>query len=295
MPHPDHEQNRRSWNAATPAHRSHLPDLVDFFRRGGCQLYPEERAMLGDLSGRDVLHAQCNDGRDTLSMLTLWPGARVTGVDISDVAIELASSLAAGAGLDARFQRADLLDWLEDGPPDRFDVAFSCYGCIGWLSDLDRWARGMRRVLRPGGRLVLVEFHPAGLMFNDDLHLAFDGLGGRREVFSSGVHDYVAENFGALPPHWPAGRQGFVNPHASIEYLWGLGDIVGAVLRAGLQLRSLDEWAHSNAWKPVQPMVGEDVVLHGRAGGPTWPGRRFRMPPDRPQVPLMFGLSARKG
>jgi hypothetical protein len=81
-----HEQNRLSWNAATQAHNSHKADQARFYREGGSKLYPEEAALLGDLTGKSVVHLQCNSGQDTLSLKTLGAG-RLLGVDISDEAI----------------------------------------------------------------------------------------------------------------------------------------------------------------------------------------------------------------
>lgn len=86
-------------------------------------------------------------------------GAIATGVDISDEAIAFAKRLSADSGLPATFERADVYDWLESAP-GAFDRVFSSYGVLGWLSDLPRWARGIAQVLAPGGRFVLLEFHP---------------------------------------------------------------------------------------------------------------------------------------
>ena len=61
-----HQQNRLSWNAATRAHNRHKADQAKFYREGGSKLYPEEAALLGDLTGKSVVHLQCNSGQDTL-------------------------------------------------------------------------------------------------------------------------------------------------------------------------------------------------------------------------------------
>lgn len=134
-----HEQNRLSWNEATRAHNSHKGDQAKFFREGGSKLYPEERDLLGDLRGTRVVHLQCNSGQDSLSIARL--GAHVTGVDISDEAIAFATRLSAESGIPATFVRSDVYDWFAAvaAGQDRWDVAFSSYGAICWLSDLDAW------------------------------------------------------------------------------------------------------------------------------------------------------------
>ena len=86
-----HEANRLSWNAATVAHNSHKGDQAAFFRKGGSTLFPEEARLLGDVKGLSVLHLQCNAGQDSLSIARL--GAEVTGVDISDEAVDFATRL----------------------------------------------------------------------------------------------------------------------------------------------------------------------------------------------------------
>ena len=164
-----HEDNRRSWNAATEAHNSHKQDQAAFFRAGGSTLFPEERELLGDVAGSSLVHLQCNAGQDSLSLAAL--GADVTGVDISDTAIAFARQLSADAGIPATFERADVYDWLADAAPERFDIAFSSYGALVWLSDIRSWARGVARILKPAGRCVLVDFHPFASIFGWDWKL----------------------------------------------------------------------------------------------------------------------------
>src|SRR5215467_11974926 len=106
-----HEENRLTWNEATVAHNSHKGDQAAFFRQGGTTLHLEELELLGDLEGRSVVHLQCNSGQDTLSLARL--GAHVTGVDISDTAINFARQLSHDSGIPAVFERMDIYDWLE--------------------------------------------------------------------------------------------------------------------------------------------------------------------------------------
>jgi len=117
------EQNRRSWNAATRAHNSHKADQAAFLRNGGSTLYPDELALLDEVDGKRLVHLLCNSGQDSLSLAAL--GARVTGVDISDEAIEFARGLSRDAGIEASFVLADVYDWLTEARArgDRFDVS----------------------------------------------------------------------------------------------------------------------------------------------------------------------------
>jgi SAM-dependent methyltransferase len=276
-----HEANRRSWNAATVAHNSHKGDQAAFLRAGGSTLFPEELELLADVGGRSLVHLQCNAGQDTLCLARL--GARATGVDISDEAIAFARRLADESGIAAEFERADVYDWLRRAHGDgrRFDVAFSSYGVLPWLSDLRAWARGIADVLAPGGRFVLMEFHPVLGMFDPDLSLRHPySSGGAPIPFAEGIGDYVADSGAALVPGDAAdGVEGFRNPHPSHEFAWGLADVLQALLDAGLRLDTIREWTYSNGWKPFDTMQPE-------------PGRRWRLPDGVPALPLMFGLVA---
>lgn len=273
-----HEENRVSWNLATAAHNSHKRDQAAFLRAGGSTLYPEEIALLGDLQGRTLLHLQCNAGQDTLSLAQR--GAVVTGVDISDTAIDFARALVRESGIPATFERADVFDWLA-AAPQRFDVVFSSYGALIWLSDLKLWAQGIARVLQPGGRFVLMEFHPVLGIFEDDWRLAYDYMGGTHLSFG-GVGDYVALSGTALTPSgYEQGVVAFENPHPSHEFCWGVAEIVAALLAAGLQLTQIQEYPYTNGFKRFAEMR-------------ELPGGRYTMPEGMPQLPMMLGLAARK-
>eukprot|EP01031_Cornospumella_fuschlensis_P046055 gene46055-56377_t len=194
-----HEANRASWNAATLAHQTHKRDEAAFFRAGGTTLFPEELALLGDVRGLRLLHLQCNAGQDTLSLAQL--GATVVGVDISDTAIHAATELSRATGLAATFARADVYDWLAAAPSAEFDLVFCSYGSLPWLSDLPTWARGVARVLRPGGRFVCIEFHPLVAVLDENLQLRHDYfLADAPLTTPGGVGDYVADSATALTP-----------------------------------------------------------------------------------------------
>ncbi len=270
------ESTRRSWDAATRNHNAHKGDQAGFLRGGGDTLFEEELSLLGDLTGRRLVHLQCNSGQDTLCLARR--GARATGVDFSPVAIEFARELSAGSGIAADFVEAELLAWMHE-TPDRFDVAFSSYGAVGWMPDLDRWARGVARVLAPGGRFVYVEFHPQIWSFAKDLTLTGDDYF-QRGPYVMPVHDYVAQSgaglLGDASPA-PAGE----NAVAAWAWQYGLGEIVTALAQAGLVLETLREYPHANGFRP-----GEAFVLGA--------DRRWRLPEGTPRLPVMFGLAFRR-
>ncbi|RKN55074.1 class I SAM-dependent methyltransferase [Streptomyces klenkii] len=107
----------------------------------------------------DVLDAGCGTG--SLTQLLAEAGHRVTGVDLAPRMTGQARRKLAAAGLSARLLTGDAAD-----PPtgqDRFD-ALLCRHLLWTLPDPHAALRTWAGLLRPGGRLILVEgrWHPAG-------------------------------------------------------------------------------------------------------------------------------------
>ncbi|MCS6880955.1 MAG: class I SAM-dependent methyltransferase [Oscillochloridaceae bacterium] len=272
------EQNRHSWNAAVPVHASHRPHLAAFLRAGGLTLFPEERELLGEVAGLRLLHLLCNTGQDTLSLAAL--GARATGVDLSDAAIAEARRLSAETGIAAHFVQSDVYAYLAAAPADAFERVYCGYGVICWLHDLGAFAAGVARILAPGGRFVLMEFHPLSNMFDRNWQLAYGYPSGGTRLTLPGVGDYVGEAAGGLSPGgFAEGRRDFVNPHPCHLFRWGVGEVVSALAAAGLRIVALREHPFVNGERPFARMRPA-------------PGRRWLPPNDMPPLPLMYGLAA---
>ena len=271
----DYDSTRRSWNVATRNHNTHKGDQAAFLRGGGDVLFPEELELVGELAGRTLAHLQCNAGQDSLCLARR--GARVTGVDLSDEAVSFARVLSTESAIPASFVHAEVVSWMAETPL-RFDLAFASYGATGWLPDLDAWARGVARILVPGGRLVYVEFHPLLWAFDTDLRPTRDDYFAER-AFVDPVHDYVAESGEALAA--APGSAPLPNDIPAWSYQYGVGKVVDALARAGLVLETLREYPHSNGFRPFPVLV-------------PGPGRTWLWPPRLARVPLMYGLSARR-
>ena len=157
--------NKLSWNERTKVHVD--SDFYDnqSFINGKNSLNSIELEMLGDISGKSILHLQCHFGQDTISFTRL--GAKAVGVDISDEAIRTAKKLASQTESDANFICADIYD-LPNHLEEQFDIVFTSYGTIGWLPDMDKWANVVRHFLKPNGQFLIVEFHPFVWAYDDD-------------------------------------------------------------------------------------------------------------------------------
>jgi SAM-dependent methyltransferase len=278
-----HEENRLSWNEATRAHNSHKGNQAKFFREGDNTLFPEEKELLGNITGLSVVHLQCNSGQDSLSLARL--GAIVTGVDISDEAIAFAQKLSEESEIPVNFYRADVFDWLDEtaNKKELFDIVFSSYGAICWISNLSLWAKGIAAIIKSGGRLVIVEFHPVAMMFDSDWSCKFPYFsGGKPLTWEDGIGDYVAiSKQGLALSEYETGIENFRNPYRSHEFQWSIGEIVTALLQAGLILEVLQEYPYSNGCKLFEQMR-------------ETPTKQWFPPEDVPNLPLMYGIVARK-
>ena len=271
----DYDANRRSWNVATRNHNSHKGEQAAELRSGKDPLFPEELELLGDVRGRSLVHLQCNAGQDSLGLARR--GANVTGVDLSDEAIEFARQLSRQSGIAATFEQDELVRWMR-ATDRRFELAFSSYGAVGWLPDLSAWAEGVARVLAPGGRFVYVEFHPLCWSIGADLGLTGDDYFAEAP-FLSPVGDYVAQSGSGL-----GASEGAIPGENSVpaaSYQYGLAQIVEALLRAGLLLETLREYPYANGCRTHASLVPA-------------PGRRWVWPEGMARTPLMFALSARR-
>ena len=157
--------NRKSWNNRVDAHfKSDFYNVTEFIK-GKTSLNSIELDLLGDVQNKSILHLQCHFGQDSISLARL--GAKVTGVDLSDKAIQTAQELNAKTNTNVDFICCDIYD-LPAHCTQQFDIIFTSYGTIGWLPDLNKWAAIIAQFLKPGGKFVFVEFHPVVWMFDDD-------------------------------------------------------------------------------------------------------------------------------
>ncbi len=220
--------NKESWNNRTESHlKSDFYDVKGFLA-GKSSLKDIELELLGDLKGKKVLHLQCHFGQDSLSMARM--GANVTGVDLSNEAIDAAEKLAVEIGVEASFICCDIFD-LPNHLNGEFDIVFTSYGTIGWLPDINRWATVVSQFLKPNGRFVFAEFHPVVWMFDDDFK-------------------EIAYNYSKAGPIMEEETGTYADKDAEITQnyvMWnhGLGEVMSALLANGISIMSFEEFDYS--------------------------------------------------
>jgi len=256
------EINRRAWNLRTGAHIDSEFYGNESFKRGRNSLNKFELDLMGDIKGKDVLHLQCHFGQDSISMSRM--GAKVTGVDLSDKAIEVARDLAKELNQDTRFFINDVMSF-PDVHEEKYDIIFSTYGTIGWLPDMDEWAKMVKKFLKPGGKLYLVEFHPVVWMYDDAFKEITYSYFNRGANNDTEVGTY-ADNDSDIE-------------YAYIDWNHPISDVVNGLIKAGMAIEVLNEYDHS-----PNPIFQNSVEFE--------PGK-FRIGHVQDRVPLVYAIQAK--
>src|SRR5689334_19110058 len=151
--------------------------------------------------GESALDICCGTGDLTLELAgRVAPGGHVVGCDFSEPMLDLAREKARERGTDGvRFEWADALSLPYDA--GRFDAVIVGFG-VRNLADLDRGLAEMARVLRPGGKAVILEItQPTRPPLSTFYSLWFDRivpvLG--RLTPDSEAYDYLPESVRAFP------------------------------------------------------------------------------------------------
>ena len=241
--------NRAHWDERAPAHAASSDYAVDRFAIDPDFLSDAVRfdlPRLGDVRGLRGVHLQCHIGTDTVSLARL--GARMTGLDFAPAALELARRLAEAAGADTDFVESDVESALDVLPAGAFDLVFTGLGALCWLPDMRRWAAVVAALLRPGGRLFLRECHP--------MLWALDEKQTDRLVVDFPYFEHAEPLVSAEPGTYVATDVEFTHV-TTHNWNHGLGNVVGALLGAGLRLTQLVE--HDSL--PWNPLPGQMVRL----------------------------------
>jgi SAM-dependent methyltransferase len=251
------EMNKKVWDSRTNVHvKSKFYD-VESFVNGKSSLNSPELKLLGNVKGKSILHLQCHFGQDTLSLARM--GAHVTGVDLSSNAISHANMLKETLGLNAKFIESDVCQFSSINNK-QFDIVYTSYGVLSWLSNLTGWANTIESSLKTGGQFHLVEFHPI-----NDLLSGYS-------YFSKSEPDVDEEGT------YTENCDGTTSTMATWSH--SISDVINALLAAGLSIEVFSESPYS----PYNCFKDLDYV----------PGCGYKMVYKDQLVPLIYSLTARK-
>jgi SAM-dependent methyltransferase len=248
-----HEANRRGWDAVSPMWQTGI-EAQGRWRR--CHREPqlalaeEELRFLRDVAGKAVCVLGSGDNLVVFALAGL--GAQVTSVDISQAQLDTAARRAGELGLSIRFVRADVTD-LSDLSDETFDLVYTGGHVAVWISNLALYYREACRILERGGLFLVSEYHPFRRIWKCDTERLEREFG----YFDRGPiqYDRADQTGGAV-----------AGPLPCYEFHWTVGDYVAALLDAGCELLSLQEFGQGRQGWETAPLEGlpESLLLVGR-------------------------------
>ena len=225
--------NRSSWDERAPAHAASPDYAVEQFVADPQFLSEVVRfdvPLLGDVRGLRGVHLQCHIGTDTISLARL--GAVMTGLDFSGASVAEAKHLSERSGTAVDFVESNVYDALSVLPASGFDLVYTGVGALCWLPEIRPWAAVVAGLLRPGGRLFIREGHPMMWAIDetrtDDLVIGYPYFERPEPIVDEDPGTYVTTD---------------AEFTQNITHSWnhGLGEVVTALLDAGMQLAGLVE------------------------------------------------------
>lgn len=258
--------NKDWWNAITPIHsKSKLYNLKDF-KKGKSSLQELEQKEVGNVKGKTMLHLMCHFGMDSLS----WArkGAIVTGVDISNTAIDLAKELSTETKIPATFLCSDFYD-LPKLIQTRYDIIFMSYGALLWLKDIKKWAEIVQQFLKKHGVMYIVDLHPFTNILSYDFKIAYD-------YFDKGP--FLDDDSGTYTD-WNKKVDGVTG--MTYEWNYTLADIVNVLLENKLNI----EFLHEFPYTMYDQFPG--YMRKNKKGQYVFKDKTI-------QIPLLFSIRARK-
>jgi SAM-dependent methyltransferase len=241
----------RYWNSAADSYQAEHGAFLGVDGVGfvwGPEGLAEEHAQLlgptSTLAGRRILEIGCGGGQAGRWLAS--QGAEVVGIDISEAMLRYAR--AGSDPLPVAAATATALPF----PDGSFDLAFTAYGAIPFVADLDCLFSEAARVLRPGGRWVYSTLHPIRWVFPDDP--GYDGLKVTMPYF--GATAYVERADDGTPVyaefHHPLAEQ--------VNALVGAGLIIDSVLEPEWPDWNDQTW---NGWSPLRGQLIPGTLIVG--------------------------------
>lgn len=189
------------------------------------------REHLGELEGKRVANLLGSNGRVAVALALL--GADVTVVDISEENAQYGCELAQAAGVKIHYVVSDVMSIPSDQQIVDRDIVLMELGILHWIMDLKAFFAIVSRMVKPGGRLILRDFHPVkrGLLTWDGSQMVAS-----RDYFDDSIQE------GDAPPYAiflsEDERQQLTKVYTRG---WTMGEIITATAEAGFIIKILHE------------------------------------------------------
>jgi SAM-dependent methyltransferase len=234
------ENNRKAWNQALIYHQKARNNSLQIgfadnefttFNRN-CDDLTIEKIKKLDISGKTISQMPCNNGRELLSLMRF--GAKeAVGFDISDVAIEEAKQLTEISGLNATFERINILE-IDNRYNSFFDFIYISEGSLQWFPDLNEYFSVISRLLKINGKILIFEMHPFAYFFENGYSPENQNFDKLTSYFNKGPYNYEngIDYVGGLE-------------YESKECNWfmhKMSDIINAILKNGIGILEFNEY-----------------------------------------------------
>jgi SAM-dependent methyltransferase len=157
------EANKAAWGLLS---KDHYETFKELLQKGNYRLSSIIEKEIGDISGKSIIHLQCNTGADTIALAQ--KGAVVTGVDLVPNNIFYAKKLSQELGVqNIDFIESDIMK-LKENHDKKYDMVFTTEGVLCWLPDLNKWAETVKHLLKENGVLYVLDSHPFYFTFDEE-------------------------------------------------------------------------------------------------------------------------------
>lgn len=233
------ESNREAWNQALTYHQKAKnnslqsnfanPEFTTFNRV--CDDVLIDKIKKVNISGKAISQIPCNNGKELLSLMRF--GAKeAIGFDISDVAIEEAKQLAKISGLNAKFERVDILE-INSKFNEYFDFIYISEGSLQWFPDMNDYFSIVSKLLKENGKVLIFEIHPFTFFYNiyNSNNQNFDktvSYFSKEPLSNKNGVDYIS---GVLH-----------NPKECYLFMHKISDVINALLQNGITIQEFNEY-----------------------------------------------------
>jgi SAM-dependent methyltransferase len=220
------EANKAAWGSLSKVHYEHCKKALLEKKCSFSSIIEEE---LGDISGKTVIHLQCNTGMDTI--LLAQKGAVVTGVDLSPDNIFYARKMSAELGIkNIDFIESDIME-IREKHDTRYDMVFTTEGVLCWLPDFNKWAQTIKHLLKENGVLYVLDSHPFYMVFDTEklrenkLEIKYPYFI-REPEYNEEMQDYFSDS----------------KTGVNYEWMYKVSDIINPLAKAGLMIEFFNEY-----------------------------------------------------
>ncbi len=234
------DQNKSAWNGSTYQswlNRFGTPQeaaakiVADPAKRVSGAL----RHMGENLNGQRIINLMGSNGNKAVALALL--GAELTVADFSPENEQYALELAAAAGVPLQYIVSDVLE-LPHTLNNSYDIVFMEFGILHYFTDLHPLLEVVARLLQPGGRLVLQDFHPISTKL-------ISSRGTTAKIRKHKVDgDYfdttLVEKEVSYSKYAESGQMEEAKQKVYLRN-WTLGEIITSIANTGLIIKTLEE------------------------------------------------------